>query len=283
MRISSWIKHLRKRRGNQFIRQMLRMWNFHRTSFGDILNNIIDALHPYDAKFTFPTVASVALTRPQYIREILRHRHEVASHGYKHVKYPFLSPKEQDLEFQLAHNIFQKMNIPIRGFRAPYNNYNDETLHLVEKYGFDWDGGIGYRLENRERTGFFATKNGETQFSFTCIPLNRHTDDLLIDSYHLNNDQITKILNNEIRKVVKSGGVLMFDLHPIRIGQQQYVSVLSNIVDYAHQFDGWLPTVSDALDYWNKNKEWKHNAKFCLLLTGDIDNFTFFDYLRRLT
>ena len=74
----------------------------------------------------------------------------------------------------------------------------------------------------------------------------------------------------------------MLDLHPIRIGQKQYVSVLSSIVDYAQQLDGWVPTVSNALDHWNKNQEWKHDAKFCLLLTGDIDNFTFFDYLPRL-
>ena len=80
------------------------------------------------------------------------------------------------------------------------------------------------------------------------------------------------------------GGVVMFDLHPIRIGQKRYIKSLETLVKHGNDIGGWFPTVSEAVEYWNKNKKWKEDRKFCVLLTGDIDNFVFLrDYLSRLT
>ena len=73
----------------------------------------------------------------------------------------------------------------------------------------------------------------------------------------------------------------MFDLHPIRIGQPEYVQCLRETAEFARGRGAWIPTPYEAVTYWNKHKKWKGDAKFCLLLTGDIDNWVFSDYLRR--
>lgn len=261
---------------------MFRMWSFHRTSFDEILNNIFDSTDTYGAGFTFPTVASIATTKPEYIKQILKNNHEIASHGFKHIKYTFLSEKEQEKEFQLAADIFKKMGIKVKGFRPPYNNYNNITVKLVNTHGFEWDGGIGYQPQHRNKNHFFTTQLNGKHADFTCIPLNWKSDDVLIDRYQLNPRQISKTLSKEIGKIASIGGVIMFDLHPIRIGQKKYASVLKEILDFTAQQDGWAPTVSEGVNYWKKFSKWKGDAKFCLLLTGDIDNFVFIDYLRRL-
>jgi len=44
----------------------------------------------------------------------------------------------------------------------------------------------------------------------------------------------------------------------------------------------WCTTPEKAVKYWNTHSKWKSDSKFCLLLTGDIDNWVFSDYLRRV-
>lgn len=283
-RLTSWVKHLRKRRGSQFISQMARMWNFHRTSFDDILYNIFEACDRHDAKFTFPTVASVTPYQPDNIASIINEGHEIANHGYKHVKYPFLSDKQQEVEFQLSVDIFNDLGIPIHGFRAPYNNYDEKTIELVERHGFEWDGGIGFRPEYRwNNEMFYYTMENGFETTFVSIPCHRYSDDLLIDHYHMDPNDIGKLLSAVIHKASKTGGVIMFDLHPIRIGQDKYAPILDTVLKTANDLNGWVPRVVEATRYWEKFGKWKGDRDFCLLLTGDIDNFVFYDYIRRLT
>jgi len=282
MRLGSWIKHLRNRRGSKFAKQMFNMWRFHRTSFTQILSNIFEACDTYDAGFTFPTVASVTPYQPDNIRSILREGHEIANHGYKHVKYPFLTDRQQEVEFRKSVQIFKDLGIPIKGFRAPYNSYNETTIKLVEDFGFAWDGGVGYKPEYRKSHDMFyyQMENG-TDTSFVSIPCHRYSDDLLIDRYLMDAKNMSKLLSAVIKQASKTQGVVMFDLHPIRIGQEKYVQVLHDLIAYAHELNGWIPTVNEAVSYWKDHSSWKHNTDFCLLLTGDIDNFVFYDYLRR--
>jgi peptidoglycan/xylan/chitin deacetylase (PgdA/CDA1 family) len=258
------------------------MFRLHAIPFSSLLQSMFDALEPYQALFTFPLVASVTAKKPEFTCEILKRGHEVAVHGFKHLNYSFLTEKQQDSDIAQALATFKAMNVPVCGFRAPYNTYAKDTPRLVEKYGFIWDIGIGYNPKFREGTSPFRVRIGNHDSSFVCIPLNRLSDDLLIDIQGFSSHQIVKALQRAIRETRENGGVVMFDLHPIRIGQPKYVGILRQVVKYGTELNGWFPTVTEAVNYWNKHKSWKHGASFCCLLTGDIDNFSFFDYLQRL-
>jgi len=258
------------------------MAKFHRTPFVVLLKNIFEVMEEYQAKFTFPTVASTALKNPELVRMILKSPHEIASHGFKHVNYKYLSKREQEIDIERSRLAFRSMKIPIRGFRAPYNAYTDYTPKLLEKHHFLWDIGIGYAPKYREWKRFFRIHIDGRESSFVCIPLSKWSDDKMIDGYGLNNSQMVKILKKAIKQTVGEHGVIMFDLHPIRIGQPEYIDVLRQLLAYGTEMNGWFPTVTEAVNQWYKHGEWKHNASFCCLLTGDIDNFTFIDYLSRL-
>jgi peptidoglycan/xylan/chitin deacetylase (PgdA/CDA1 family) len=278
----SWIKYLKKRRGKTILSQALRMFRFHAIPFRILLQNMFDAMEPCQAKFTFPIVASVAAKNPALTREILIRGHEIAVHGFKHLNYSYLTKQQQDYDIKKALATFKTMDIPVCGFRAPYNTYGENTPELVEKHGFLWDIGIGYNPKYREDTSPFRVKIGSHDSSFICIPLNRWSDDLMIDIQSLNSKQIAETLKIALKGASENGGVVMFDLHPIRIGQPKYVNALKNVVKYGTELNGWFPTVTEAVNYWSKHSSWKDDASFCCLLTGDIDNFSFFDYLQRL-
>lgn len=278
----SWIKYLTKFRGRKVLSQAVHMYRLHSVPFGTLLQNIFNVMERHQAKFTFPTTASVALKNAELTREILRQGHEVAVHGFNHINYSYVSEQQQDNDIRNALEAYKKLDIPVCGFRAPYDVYTEASPQLLDKHGFLWDIGIGFNKKYREGNSLFRVPVGDRQSSFVCIPLNFLSDDTMIDIQGLSISQMEKSLKHAIKGASEKGGVIMFDLHPIRIGQPKYIRVLNTVAKYGTELDGWFPTVTEAVNYWNKHGSWKDDAPFCCLVTGDIDNFSFFDYLRRL-
>jgi peptidoglycan/xylan/chitin deacetylase (PgdA/CDA1 family) len=278
----SWIKYLVDFRGEKLLSQAMHMFRLHSVSFGALLQNMFDVLERHQAKFTFPLVASVALKNTKLTREILQSGHEVAVHGFNHVNYSYVTERQQDEDMQKALAAYKALGIKVYGFRAPYNIYTDASPKLVEKYGFLWDIGIGFNQKYRYGNSLFRIQVEGHDSSFVCVPLSRLSDDYMIDLHGLSNLQMEKKLKHAIKETCQKGGVIMFDLHPIRMGQTKYITVLNSIVKYGIELGGWFPTVTEAVNQWNKQGNWKDDAPFCCLLTGDIDNYTFFDYLQRL-
>jgi len=277
-----YIGQLTKRWGLKAPRQMLRMLRFHRTPFREILGNMFEALEDGNGLFTFPTVAAIAKMKPDLVREIVKEGHEIASHGFNHVRYPSLSAEERERDFAMSLQTFKKLGIQIRGFRAPYDRYTDDMPEMLEKYGLIWDGGFGYRPEHREKTHFFRMDIDGKPSEVTYIPLSIWSDDLMIDGQGMGAYEITRTLNKVITDASKTEGVIMFDLHPIRLGQSEYVGCLRDICIHANSLGAWITTPNEAVTYWHTHNRWKGDRTFCLLLTGDIDNWVFSDYLRRV-
>ncbi len=261
--------------------QLIKMLRLHRTPFETLLHNIFDALDPFDASFAFPTVAAVASMRPHLVKEIVQEGHEIASHGYNHVRYPHLSANDRERDLVRSLKTFDKMGIEIQGFRAPYDNYTDDMPGLLERHGIIWDGGLGYRPEHRKKDHFFRVALDGKMSDVTYIPLNIWSDDRMIDTLGMQPTEVTEQLKHEIHTAKRNGGVLMFDLHPIRIGQPEYAQCLRDVAEFAHGLGAWIPSPHEAVTYWNQHNRWRGDAEFCLLLTGDIDNWVFADYLRR--
>ena len=278
----SWIKYLKQYRGEKVLSQAMYMFRLHSVPFSTLLRNMFNVMELHQAKFTFPITASVASKNAELTREILRCGHEVAVHGFNHVNYSYITEQQQDDDIRKALDAFKALGIQVYGFRAPYDVYTEETPKLIEKHGFLWDIGIGYNRKYREGNSPFRVQIDDRQSSFVCIPLNILSDDNMIDIQGLNIQQMEKKLKHAIKGACERGGVIMFDLHPIRIGHPKYIRVLNTLVKYGTELNGWFPTVTQAVNHWNKHGSWKDDAPFCCLLTGDIDNFSFFDYLQRL-
>ncbi len=279
---TNWLKYLWKERRPILLRQTFRIAALHRTPFRSLLENILRITEEYQAGFTFPIVASSALRNPELIQLVLSFHQEVASHGFYHVNYTYLSPDAQSTDILRSILAFKSLKTVIRGFRAPYNVCTDQTPRLLEKFGFLWDGSFGFKPQYRELSSFFRVEVDNHMSSFVCIPLYKWSDDRMIDVYGLDSTQMAKILKRAMRQTKGKCGVIMFDLHPIRIGQPKYNDLLKQVLAYGTELNGWFPTVTEAVEQWFKHHEWKDGASFCCLLTGDIDSLALLDYLRRL-
>jgi peptidoglycan/xylan/chitin deacetylase (PgdA/CDA1 family) len=277
----SWLKHLRERRGRKVVGQAIRMYRFHRTPFEEIIDNILRVTQKHGAGYTFPTVASVATQKPELMQRIVESGGEVAVHGYRHLKYPLISAESQEKDVQKALDTYARMGISTKGFRAPYNAYDENTPKILDRAGFLWDGGIGHSTENRDRIDMFTVNVDGHDSAFTCIPLNRLSDDLMIDERGYSPERMVADLNAALDEARKKRSVVMFDLHPIRMGQPEYVTVLDQMISHGKGIGGWFPAVSEAVRFRQGHNDWG-GFEFCCLLTGDIDNFYFRDYLKRL-
>jgi peptidoglycan/xylan/chitin deacetylase (PgdA/CDA1 family) len=243
---------------------------------------MFSVLEETNGRFTFPTIAAVAKMKPELVRSIESEGHEVASHGYNHVRYPTISAKAREQDLLLSLQTFRKLGITVTGFRAPYDNYTDDMPQLLEMTDLVWDGGFGYRPEHREKTHFFHTDVDGQKSRVAYIPLNIWSDDYMIDRKGMGPAAISKVLKREVSEAAVTGGVIMFDLHPIRMGQKKFVGCLKDVIEHSNSIGGWCTTPTEAVRYWNQHSKWKSDSKFCLLLTGDIDNWVFADYLRRV-
>ncbi len=278
----NYLGQLGRKWGRSAPRQLYRMLKLHRTSFNTILQNMFTVLEETSGRFTFPTIAAIAKMRPELVKEIVMEGHEVASHGFNHVRYTSLSKQARRHDLLSSLQVFKEIGIEITGFRAPYDNYTDDMPLLLEETDLIWDGGFGYRVEHRDKTHFFHESLNGQQSRVTYIPLNSWSDDVMIDRKGMGPDLVTKILKQEVTKAAPTGGLIMFDLHPIRMGQKKYVGCLKGVIEHAHNLDAWCTTPTEAVKYWKTHGKWKSDSKFCLLLTGDIDNWVFSDYLRRV-
>lgn len=258
------------------------MIKYHRTSFKKLLEKILPVTEKFGAGFTFPIVGSIALKHEDIISHILDYDQEIACHGFKHLNYRYLSVEQQRRDIEEALRAFRSLGVKITGFRAPYNTCPDETARILDSFGFIWEGSIGFRPQYRELRRFFRIKINGKESSFVCIPQCKWSDDTLIDIYGLSPTKIARLFIKTMKETFEDHGVIMFDLHPIRIGQQKYIGILEDILAYGEKLNCWFPKVTESVDYWLKFGCWKDGAAFCCLLTGDIDNFTLFEYLTRL-
>ena len=257
------------------------MYKLHRLPFEKIVGNILEVTQNHGVGYTFPIVASVAAQKPELLKTIAASGAEVAIHGYRHLKYPMLSAESQEKDVKKAMETFAGLGVHAQGFRAPYNAYGEDTPGILERAGFLWDGGIGYAPNNRDRTDMFKVQVDGHDSTFDCIPVNYLSDDLMVDDYGYTADQMAASVNKALDGARKSKAVIAFDLHPIRMGQPQYVPVFDKIISYGKSLGGWFPNVSEAVKFRRSHHDWG-GYEFCCLLTGDIDNFYFRDYLRRL-
>lgn len=82
---------------------------------------------------------------------------EISLHGLSHKRFDEMAYSEKEHEITQSVQIFKEyLKIAPRGFRAPQHSIDDETLDLLEKYGFEYDS--SYTPLNLLQLLFFPSK-----------------------------------------------------------------------------------------------------------------------------
>lgn len=107
---------------------------------------LLDVLSKNNAKATFFVLGSLAKDKPNWVKEISKSGHEIASHGYSHKSLNLLSKEAFEEEIITTNKILEDIiGKKIIGFRAPFFSLNEKTswaIEVLESNKFKYDSSI---------------------------------------------------------------------------------------------------------------------------------------------
>lgn len=94
---------------------------------------ILEMLRKHDAKATFFTLGWIAERYPQIVRDIVAGGHELASHGYAHLRASEQTPEEFRSDIVRAKAILEDLGgVSIKGYRAPSFSIGTSNLWALD-------------------------------------------------------------------------------------------------------------------------------------------------------
>jgi polysaccharide deacetylase family protein (PEP-CTERM system associated) len=108
------------------------------------VERILELLAEASAQATFFTLGWIAERHPQLVRRIVEAGHEVASHGYGHVRIQEQTPTEFAQDIRRAKTLLEDLaGTEVKGYRAPSFSIGQSTL-----WAFDQIAEAGYRYSS---------------------------------------------------------------------------------------------------------------------------------------
>jgi peptidoglycan/xylan/chitin deacetylase (PgdA/CDA1 family) len=98
----------------------------------------------YNCRATLPVTSVVLQRNPRLFQHHQAEGIEFAMHGYRHVDYSALGRADQRQHLGAAQEIFQRSQIHLSGFRAPYLRRNPHTLTVLRELGLQYDASPAY-------------------------------------------------------------------------------------------------------------------------------------------
>lgn len=94
---------------------------------------ILEMLRRHDAKATFFTLGWIAERYPQVVHAIVRDGHELASHGYAHLRASEQTPEEFSADIRRAKTILEDLSgTVVKGYRAPSFSISAANLWALD-------------------------------------------------------------------------------------------------------------------------------------------------------
>jgi len=96
--------------------------------------------HAHKVRCTFFILGWLAERLPHLVREIQERGHEVASHGFNHNLCNEESSQSLKQDLLDSKKLLEDtISAPVLGFRAPSFSISDDTLKVIEEYGYLYD------------------------------------------------------------------------------------------------------------------------------------------------
>lgn len=240
-----------------------------RGEFGALVGapRLLEVFRRYGITTTWCVPTHTIQTFRSSVDAIVESGHEIGAHGVYHEYVPALERDEERrlLELQIRQHE-QLLGRRPRGYRSPALDVTDNTLELLEEFGFDWDSSLmgrdfePYRPRmvveiSQEEGNTFGPESSVLEFpvswflddfpeleSFKGSPLMQSNETVLarwIDSFDFAYERCP-------------GGAMTWTLHPQTIGRAHNLLMLEKFLDHITSFeDVWFPTLSELFDCWH--------------------------------
>lgn len=119
-------------------------WDSHEIRVERATYQLLELLEKRSAKATFFILGWIAEKRQQLVKDISRHGHEIASHGYAHRLVYTLTPSEFRNDIRRSKEILEQLTgSQIFGYRAPCFSITEWGLEILREEGYTYDASVG--------------------------------------------------------------------------------------------------------------------------------------------
>lgn len=147
----------------------------------DNTNRIIDMFAEHNVKATFFMLAWVAERYPNLVKRIVDEGHELASHGYEHIRATQQTPEQFRVDVTKTKNILEDISgTEVKGYRAASYSIGTDNLWAIDvlaETGHKYSSSIYpikhdlYGMPEAPRFSFHHEKSGLLEIPITTVAL----------------------------------------------------------------------------------------------------------------
>jgi peptidoglycan/xylan/chitin deacetylase (PgdA/CDA1 family) len=238
-----------------------------------------NTLSQYAASATIPVTASALEANPALAKKNSLQGMELAIHGLHHLDYSLLSLEHQLKHLCQAQEIFQKMGMPVTGFRCPYLRWNADTLTALKQTGFVYDSSqamawdvVGkWSTDAYQRALDFYRAQSASAYpalpgwseSLVRIPYSLPDDEALVDRLQITDVRVmAEIWLAMLDRAYQEGELFTLGLHPERAPVCQ--AALSAVLVKARSLSPgvWVARLDEITNWYRELGETTYEIDF---------------------
>ncbi|HTY53904.1 MAG TPA: polysaccharide deacetylase [Candidatus Binataceae bacterium] len=201
-------------------------------------------------------------TWPDICRELVAAGHEIGHHGYAHENPQPLTLDQETRMMEMGLEALARIGVKPRAYRSPYWDLSDNTLGLLEKYGFDIDSSLqandfypywvrpvevhadrgnvfGPPTRILEIPGqWYLTDFAQVEYVTGFQEGMRPADDIF--------DRWKAIFDYAVEN--EKGACYAFVVHPQSIGRAHMITRLERLIEHMKRRGAWFATLSEIAD-----------------------------------
>jgi len=214
----------------------------------DEFMSLLNILNEYKIKSTFFVGVEI---KPNIIKYIYKNGHEIGNHTYTHpVSLINLTSQKKELEIKSSHLILLSIlkeeygDASIKGFRAPYYNYDPDIPKILEKIQYNWDSTKAYFPVLGSE--FKLEKNGNIIELPSLFP----DDSTMINRLGLTEKQVLKIWKKSYELSTQT---FVWGIHPyITVKNSDRINMFKHFIEYIIEKDGKFLCLSEIAKIHNE-------------------------------
>lgn len=230
---------------------------------------LLNLFERYDIKTTWCTPAHTMMTFTDRFNSILEAGHEIAAHGCWHEPVPKLDAHDERRLMEKTLEVHDKyVGTKPRGYRSPAWDFTENTLELLEEYGFEWDSSLMARdfEPYHPRPVKVGWEDGSTFGDPSPIlefPVSWFLDDFPAAEYIPgvnqglgSSDVMFQRFKDHFDYAYRNapGQMLAITVHPQTIGRAHHMIGLEKLIEYMSSFPGtWFAPLSEIYDTWGED------------------------------
>lgn len=208
-------------------------------------------------------------------KEVVAKGHEVCHHGYAHENVTELSYDAEKAVMEKGLEALQKIGVTPRGYRSPAWDFSENTLGILEEYGFYYDSSLmgndfyPYRIRsvevNADKGNVYLPPSKILEIPVTWYLDDFPTQEFVGDHGEHGLSSVRGVFDRWKATFdyacKKDGACFILTLHPQTSGRAHFIIELESFIQYMKSNGAWFTTLGTIYDSFEESGDKQDGSK----------------------